>query len=106
MQYLKSFHGTFAFVDTNIPENVFKYNIIAENFRATFFKAKITAIPENIFEHNINANNFDQTFEGCSKLLYVPPKIIDKVLSAPNHNITFSACTSVSNYSQLPSSIK
>ena len=71
-----------------------------------FFKAKITAIPENIFEHNINANNFDQTFEGCSKLLYVPPKIIDKVLSAPNHNITFSACTSVSNYSQLPSSIK
>lgn len=102
----KSFYATFAFVDTNIPENVFKYNILAENFRATFFKAKITAIPENIFEHNINANNFDQTFEGCSKLLYVPPKIIDKVLSAPNHNITFSACTSVSNYSQIPSSIK
>lgn len=103
---VKSFHGTFSFVDTNIPENVFKYNILAENFRGTFYEAKITAIHENIFKHNINANNFDQTFEGCSKLLYVPPKIIDKVLSAPNHHHTFHRCTSVSNYNQLPSSIK
>ena len=90
----------------SIPENIFKYNIKAEDFYGTFAHSKISSIPENLFNNNPNINNLKSTFEDCRKLTTIPQTIINKALSTTEHREIFRYCNSASNYDSLPEILK
>lgn len=63
---------------TNIPENLFKNCINAENFYSTFIGCiNITSIPENLFINNTEIKNLINTFNGCEGINRIPSKLLN-----------------------------
>ena len=96
---------------TSIPENLFKNNVNATNFRSIFRNCRgITSIPENLFKNNVNVTNFSDTFYDCIGLLYIPNTIIEhaKRVKEKGGDVSdmFKYCIKASNYNSLPEYMK
>lgn len=96
-----------AFLETSIsdiPQDLFKNCLKAENFRWCFQDCKnLTSIPQNLFSNCPNVNNFSYCFEGCSGITSAVPELWK---THPNAKGTgcFKGCINASNYNDIPSS--
>ncbi|MBF0989536.1 MAG: hypothetical protein HXK70_01805, partial [Clostridiales bacterium] len=96
---------------TNIPENLFKYNIEAERFDHIFtYCIKLIQIPENLFRYNTKINDFHSSFSYCSKINNIPNNIITKAKTVKenggNVDKMFFGCSNATNYYTLPEYIR
>ena len=96
---------------TSIPEGLFKNNVNAERFFATFGSCTgLTNIPEELFKNNVNAKDFLSTFYRCTGLTNIPEKIIElgKKVKEKGGSVSnmFYGCTSASNYASIPDYMK
>ena len=83
---------------TSIPEGLFKNNVNAKQFFATFESCTgLTNIPENLFKHNVNVKHFERTFKGCSGLRSVPEGLFKNNVNAAYFGSTFNGCTGLTN---------
>ena len=61
---------------TSIPENIFKYNTKLTDLNGVFMYCNnITNIPENIFKYNTEVREFNNMFDGCSKVTSIPENL-------------------------------
>lgn len=78
---------------TNIPENLFKNCINAENFYSTFIGCiNITSIPENLFINNTEIKNLINTFNGCEGINRIPSKLLNNNNKVINVSRMFEDC--------------
>ena len=68
---------------TEIPEDLFFYQINATSFLQVFYNSTITQIPSGLFKTNLKATIFNGAFKYCSSLLTVPSDLLEN-----NINIT------------------
>ena len=93
--FLPHFFGIVSIEE--IPENLFKYNINAEDFTATFsYCTGIKEIPENLFRYNSKAINFEKTFEECISLDSIPDNLFKYNGNIRNFWQTFLNCQKIS----------
>ena len=94
----ENFDATFSLCEniTSIPENLFKYNTKATSFWSTFNgSTSLTTIPENLFKNNVNATNFYGTFKDCSGITSIPENLFKYNVNAENFSWTFHNCRNI-----------
>lgn len=61
-----------------IPEDLFKDALRADNFKRCFYECKaLTQLPEGLFEMNTLATSFYQCFSGCTGLTALPERLFN-----------------------------
>ena len=83
---------------TSIPEGLFKNNIKVTEFRQTFLGCPgLTSIPEGLFKNNVNAKRFDGTFFGCPGLTSIPEGLFKNNVNATAFDDTFRGCSGLTS---------
>lgn len=89
-----SFSGAFQNTAiTEIPVDLFRYNINATGFHYVFKNCiLLTTVPTDLFRYTINALNFDTIFSGDNSLETIPVGIFRYVIDAYDFYGAFGSC--------------
>ena len=83
---------------TNIPENLFKYNTKVKKMNGIFYQCTgITSIPENIFKYNTELTDLDSVFIYCNNITNIPENIFKHNIEVRDFDAMFYGCSKVTS---------
>lgn len=76
-----------------ITTDLFKYNVLVNDFQWCFYNTAISSIPTALFTYNILVTNFSNTFKFCNSLTVIPATLFDTCVDVT----TYESCFEVSS---------
>ena len=81
---------------TDIPVNLFKYNVNLKSALSTFKKcSKLENIPENLFKYNTNLEYMNEIFSECTELTNIPSRLISNNSQLKEVENMFAGCKKI-----------
>ena len=82
---------------TEIPEWLFSKKVTSKKMSGFVDCKKITNIPENLFKNCVNAEEFEVTFKGCTGIKSIPENIFKYNTKLTDLNGVFMYCNNITN---------
>ena len=82
---------------TEIPEWLFSKKVTSKKMSGFVDCKKITNIPENLFKSCVNAEEFEDTFKGCTGIMNIPENIFKYNIKVKKMNSMFYQCTGLTS---------